>query len=116
IRVVSMPKNAMPAQQTAHFSFLFLRYLDDYFYQTIVRTQLAYETLPELGLVPTFERLPEHLRSRVEAILQDRLTPHINRLRELFLEQGMIQDIQVTDIHLPWQRLFEIGFTTKVVL
>lgn len=116
IAVVSMQRNITAFQLAAHLAFLFLRYLDDYCYQTLVRTQTAYEALPDLGLAPTFERLPDDLHSRVEAMIQDRMAPHINSLRELFLQRGLIQDIQVTNIHLPWQRLFEIGFDTKVTL
>ena len=116
IRVLSSQQNITPVQQAAHLAFLFLRYLDDYFYQTLVRTQTAYESLPDLGLAPTFERLPDNIVTRVETIIQNRLTPHISSLCELFLQRGLIRDIQVTHIHLPWQRLFEIGFNTKVLL
>ena len=116
IRTLMLQGNLTSDQQAAHLSFLFLRYLDDYFYQTLVRTQTAYESLPNLGLTPTFERLPEDLVAPVEAILQNRLAPHISSLRNLFLEHSPAQDIQVTHIHLPWQRLFEIGFDVKVTL
>jgi len=116
IRALMLRKNITPDQQTAHLTFLFLRYLDDYFYQTIVRTQTAYESLPALGLAPTFERLPNEMVARVEAIIQNRLEPHISGLCNLFLQNGLEQDIQITNIHLPWQRLFEIGFDVKVSL
>ncbi|HVN15516.1 MAG TPA: DUF4127 family protein [Anaerolineales bacterium] len=116
IRALMLRKNITPDQQTAHLTFLFLRYLDDYFYQTIVRTQTAYESLPALGLAPTFERLPNEMVARVEAIIQNRLEPHISGLCNLFLQNGLAQDIQITNIHLPWQRLFEIGFDVKVSL
>jgi Protein of unknown function (DUF4127) len=103
-------------QQAAHLAFLFLRFLDDYFYQAIVRTQVAYEDLPVLGLPPTFERLPGTFLPRVETNVRNRLEPYIGQLRDLFVQYGLARDVQVAHIHLPWQRLFEIGFTIKVEL
>ncbi len=116
IRTLMLQGNVTSDQQATHLTFLFLRYLDDYVYQTLVRTQTAYESLPNLGLTPTFERLPDDMVSPVEAILQNRLAPHISSLRDLFLQHGPARDIQVTHLHLPWQRLFEIGFDVKVTL
>jgi hypothetical protein len=103
-------------QRAAHLAFLFRRYLDDYFYQAVERTRLACEDLPNLGLAPTMERLPADKLEAVEGRLQARLEPAIKILRDQFARAGLVQDVCISNIHLPWQRLFEIDFDVQVEL
>jgi hypothetical protein len=116
IRILMLRNSITPQQQSAHVAFLFLRYLDDYIFQAIVRTQMAYQELPALGLSPTFERLNVESLAHIENNLQDRLAPYIRQLSNLFVQGGLAQDVQATHIYLPWQRLFEIGCEVKVEL
>jgi hypothetical protein len=58
LRLLMLRGDPTPGQQAAHLAFLFRRYLDDYLYQAVERTRLAWEDLPALGLAPTQERLP----------------------------------------------------------
>lgn len=103
-------------QRAAHLEFLFLRFLDDDLYQAQVRSRCLFEDLPALGIAPTMERLPDGQAAAVE----DRVRKHLSRaaaeLRELFIGSGAVRDVRVSHIHLPWQRLFEVGFDVQVVL
>jgi hypothetical protein len=103
-------------QQAAQVAFLFRRYLDDYYYQAVERTHLVYEDLPALGLAPSMERLPEAWLAVVEERLQRRLSAAGGELRNLFVQAGLARDVRVDNIHLPWQRLFEVGFDVHLEL
>ena len=46
----------------------------------------------------------------------ERLEKQANRLEEIFQKSGMVKSVRISNIHLPWQRLFEIGFDVKVEL
>jgi hypothetical protein len=107
-----LPAPALRAQ----VAFLFRRYLDDYFYQAVERTHLIYEDLPALGLAPTMERLPADKLEAVEARLQARLSAAAGELRDRFVQAGLVRDVHIRNIALPWQRLFEIGFDIQVEL
>jgi hypothetical protein len=103
-------------QQAAHLAFLFRRCLDDYYYQAVERTHLVYEDLPALGLAPSMERLPEGKLTAVEERLQRRLSAAAGELRDLFVRAGLVRDVRADNIHLPWQRLFEVGFDVHLEL
>ena len=105
-----------PAQQAAHATFLIRRYLDDYFYQAVERTHLVYEDLPALGLAPSLERLPPDKLEAVEARLRARLSAAAGELRDCFVQAGLIRNVSISNIHLPWQRLFEAAFDVQVEL
>jgi hypothetical protein len=116
LRLLMLRRNPTSAQAAAHFAFLFRRYLDDYFFQAVERTHLVYADLPALGLAPTMERLPADKLAAVEARLQARLSTAAAELRDVFVQAGLVRDVQIGNIHLPWQRLFEIGFDIDVEL
>ncbi len=105
-----------PQQQAAHVAFLFRRYLDDYFYQALERTLLVYEDLPAFGLAPTMERLPADKLEAVEARLRARLSAAAGELRDRFVHAGLVRDVLISNIALPWQRLFEACFDVQVEL
>jgi hypothetical protein len=114
LRLLSRKNGDDPAQTRAHYEFLFLRYLDDYFYQTLQRSQCMLEDLPALGLMPTMERLPSPEVVKVEKHVQERLMIAAGELERLFISAGVVKAVKVEHIHLPWQRLFEVGFDVKI--
>jgi hypothetical protein len=116
LRLLMLQHDPAPTQTAAQTAFLFRRYLDDYYYQAVERTQLMYEDLPALGLAPSMERLPADKLEAVEARLRTRLTAAAGELRDCFVKAGLVRDISISNIHLPWQRLFEIGFDVQVEL
>jgi hypothetical protein len=116
LRLLMLRGKPTPEQQAAHVAFLFRRFLDDYFYQAVERTALVYEDLPALGLAPTMERLPADKLAVVESRLCARLSAAAETLRGLFVQAGLARDVRLSRVHLPWQRLFEIGFDLQVEL
>jgi hypothetical protein len=52
----------------------------------------------------------------VESRVRDHLSRAAAELRDLFVGSGLVRDVRVSHIHLPWQRLFEVGFDVEVVL
>ncbi len=62
------------------------------------------------------ERLPADKLEAVEARLRTRLTAAAGELRDCFVQAGLVRDVRISNIHLPWQRLFEVGFDIQVEL
>lgn len=116
LHLLMLRGNPTPKQTAAQQTFLFRRYLDDYFYQAVARTQLIYEDLPALGLAPTMERLPTDKLEAVEARLRIRLSAAAVELRDQFVQAGLVREVDISNISLPWQRPFEVGFDIQVEL
>ncbi len=116
LRILSLRGGNPDEQEQAHLEFLFLRFLDDFYYQARERTRVMLEDLPVLGLTPTQERLPSRLQVEVETRLRRRLENAVRELKQLFVQTGCVSNVQVSNIRLPWQRLFEVGLDVKVQL
>ena len=116
IRVVALRGEVTREQLAAHLEFLFIRFLDDDLYQAHERTRCMVEDLPALGLSPSMERLPDDKAAAIEASLGAHLSRAAADLRDLFVASGLVRDVHFSHIHLPWQRLFEVGFEVKVEL
>ncbi|HEY5078904.1 MAG TPA: DUF4127 family protein, partial [Opitutaceae bacterium] len=116
IRVLALRAGPTREQRAAHAEFLFLRFLDDDRYQGRERTRCMVEDLPAMGLVPTMERLPEEKAALIEGRLGANLARSAAELRDLFAGSGLVRDVRVSHIHLPWRRLFEVGFDVRVDL
>jgi hypothetical protein len=116
LRILSKKCGEDPDQLRAHYEFLFLRYLDDNFYQALERTKCMTYDLPALGLKETMELLPAERVGVVEERLSQRLLQSAQQLEKLFIDAGVVKSVRVSNIHLPWQRLFEVGFDVHVEL
>jgi hypothetical protein len=116
LHLLMLRQGPAPERVAAHLAFLFRRYLDDYFYQAVERTQLLYDDLPALGLAPSMERIPADKLEQVEQRLKVRLSAAAGQLRDCFVQAGLVKDVHISNIALPWQRLFEIGFDIQVEL
>jgi hypothetical protein len=112
---LAVQNGADPGRIQAHLEFLFLRFLDDYFYQARERSLAFLEDLPSLGLPVNGEHLedPEQA-ARLDAAIQARLERAAAELGKTFLRSGKVRRVQVENIRLPWQRLFEVGFDVQV--
>jgi hypothetical protein len=107
----------IPAQQKAHLEFLFLRFLDDYCYQALERSLTMLEDLPAHGLLPSEERLPDgEIAGEIGKKVAGRLENQARALEKTFQAAGLVKTVNISNIYLPWQRLFEIGFDVKVEL
>ncbi len=117
IRLAALRATPSPAQTAAHLEFLFLRFLDDYAYQAIERTRCMVEDLPGLGIAPGLARLPDgEAAARIQAGVSARLLRQAGELEKQFVASGGVKSVTLTEIHLPWQRLFEVGCRVKVDL
>ena len=114
IRAIALRDGATRAQFAAHLEFLFLRFVDDHLYQACERTRCMLEDLPALGLAPTMERLPDDQAPLVTARVASQLTAAAVALRNIFVSSGPVRDVRLSRIHLPWQRLFEVGVDVTV--
>jgi hypothetical protein len=115
IYTLALKNGLSPEQRQAHLEFLFLRFLDDYCYQALERSLSMLEDLPAHGMLPTEERLPDGEIARdIAAKVTLRLEKQARLLEELFQASGLLKAVRISDIYLPWQRLFEIGCTIKV--
>jgi hypothetical protein len=114
--VLALRTVVTPDQLAAHLEFLFLRFLDDDLYQARERTRCMVEDLPALGIAPTMDRLPDETVAVIEDRVRARLSRAAADLRDLFVRSGLVSDVCVSHIHLPWRRLFEVGFDVQVKL
>jgi hypothetical protein len=116
IRVCALRAEATRDQKCAQLEFLFLRFLDDDLYQAHERTRCMVEDLPAADISPNMERLPGDRAAAIEAGVRAHLSRAAVGLRELFVASGLVRDVRVSRIYLPWQRLFEVGFDVEVEL
>ncbi len=116
LRLLSIRAGNPAEQRQAHLEFLFLRFLDDFCFQACERTRTMLEDLPALGIPPSQERLPDRHQAGVEERLHRRLEKAAGELEQVFIRSGCVKNVRVSHIHLPWQRLFEVGFDVQVLL
>jgi hypothetical protein len=117
IRHIQRLRGASAAALAAHLKFLFLRFIDDLLYQGPIRTQVAVEVLPSLGVEPRVTDLGE-LAPQVEAEVGERLSRAADTLaQEHFVGRTVsagdrclvVRRLGIRDVFLPWHRLFEVG-------
>jgi hypothetical protein len=60
------------------------------------------------------ERLPADRAAAVEERVRTSLSRAAAGLRDLFVESGLVREVRVNHIHLPWGRLFEVGCEVEV--
>src|ERR1017187_3653200 len=116
IRAIALRAGPTREQRAAHLEFLFLRFLDDDLYQGRERTRCMVEDLPAAGISPTMERLPDGAAAGSEGRVEAHLCGAAAGLRNLFVSSRLVRDVRVDHVHLPWRRLFEVGFDVQVEL
>ena len=117
IHVVTLHADKTERQLQAQFELLFIHLLDDFIYQARERTLCMVEDLPTLGLSPSNTScLDSKHAAIIESCVRQRLTQALAEVRKPFIQSGIIREVQVTNIHLPWHRLFEVGFDVQVEL
>lgn len=100
----------------AHVRFLFLRLVEDDLFMARLRSQIAVEELPALGLPITLGSVGEHAEI-VRAIVERKVHAAALKLaQERFIGQRVqagdtaivLESLTLTDIDLPWGRLFDL--------
>jgi len=117
LRLASLKYSDDRKSTQAHLEFLFLRWLDDYYYQARVRTSTMIQDLPELGIQPGMERIEDSGKfTEIEKRLRLQLQLAAKELGQIFIRSKVIDRVEVRNIYLPWQRLFEVGFDVEIDL
>jgi hypothetical protein len=124
VRAITRRKEQAMDIVAAHLGLLAIHLLDDYAFQTVVRSELLLDDLPALGLGPTFERLPERLLPEIEEVVRRRLAPHVEALGQklgaVSLANGPAQcrvtGLRIDPPRLPWKRVFEVTITPRIEL
>lgn len=116
IRHLQIRHGATPEALAAHARFLFLRLVEDYLFMAKVRSQIAVEELPVLGLPITLGHVGDHVET-VRTQVEQRLAPVAARLaQERFVGARLrggdtritLQAVILGNIELPWGRLFDL--------
>lgn len=89
----------------AHYDFLVERYLEDVGYCSVIRGSTTVNELPSMGM--SYFDVKEQ-RGVVARMVQDKL----NRFKDEYLT-AIAKDIEVTDVYMPWSRMFEVGISAK---
>lgn len=120
-------KDADPATKRsaaqAHLEFLLSRFIEDWGYQAVVRTQLSRGGLQQHGINPwqlgeAWPKAQELVARELERFAKE----HFGDVSKLELtwygeRLGVVPKGWVLDgVYLPWRRMFEVGFDLRLVL
>lgn len=116
IRHLQTLHGATPEAIAAHACFLFLRLVEDDLFMARLRTQIAVEDLPALGLPITLGNVGEHAET-VRALVEHKLSEAAAQLaQDRFIGQQvqagdaaiLLEALTLTNVELPWGRLFDL--------
>lgn len=105
----------------AHVRFLFLRLVEDDLFMARLRTQIAVEDLPALGLPITLGSVGAHAET-VRALVERKLSAAATQLAQArFVGQRVragdtalvLESLALTDVELPWGRLFDLTMNVE---
>lgn len=87
--------------------FFYLRLVEDWGYQAIVRSDVTNNLLPRLSL--TARDLGDQVEEVTLAVQQK-----LEAFKEKYLKNLPEGDLSLTNVHLPWNRMFEVGFDLTI--
>ncbi|WP_217561071.1 DUF4127 family protein [Paenibacillus sp. GbtcB18] len=96
------------AQERSSRAFYFYRLVEDWGYQALVRKDVKANVLPAFG-AGYFELAGK--QPEIEAVIAEKLRSFASE-RLAGLTSGQIR---LTNVHLPWNRMFEVGFDLDLV-
>lgn len=114
-------KKRIPNSEKKHSEFLFERFMDDYFYQSIVKPPL-HTVLQEQNvryLLPDemYEKMNSLIREKLHSLGKTFFKEHFygHQLAQPY-HKYHLSSIDKENIHLPWKRIFEISldYTLKL--
>jgi hypothetical protein len=119
-RVAHLKRGGNREALRAHAAHLFLRFLDDYAYQAVARTEAMLIDLPALGIAPMMTELPHDVEA-VQARVAERIQEQAGILEKVFrgitllgVPTPAIAGVAISGIDLPWRRLFEVKMEVDV--
>ncbi|MDF2715718.1 MAG: hypothetical protein K0R28_2643 [Paenibacillus sp.] len=86
-------------------AYYYFRLIEDWGYQAIVRKDVIHNELPKLGA--SYYELT-HVQAEVYAVIREKL----ERFFAQYVQEGCPGRVRIEDVHLPWSRMFEVGFET----
>ncbi|EGG32824.1 DUF4127 family protein [Paenibacillus sp. HGF5] len=98
------PQETIAVWRERSKSFMLRRLIEDWGYQTVVRSEVIAEVLPELDVTPM------DLGSRGDE-LRGVIKEGLNEFCSTYLMGMTGGKPQVADVKLPWHRMFEVDFT-----
>jgi len=115
IRILALRNGAPAIRRPRCLSFFSSAFLDDDLYQA------RENPVPARGPSGAGHRPHNGAAARRSGRgIEDGVRAHLTRaaagLRDLFVAPGLVRDVHVRNIHLPWRRLFEVGFDVEVEL
>lgn len=103
-------------RDAAHFQFLLLRFVEDWLYQVVVRTELRARVKNQFDLGPELPAAEAYVRGRMAELTQafmNRCVLH----RDIPGQPGRrIRRWELRNVRLPWNRAFEIGCEVYVAI
>jgi hypothetical protein len=96
-------KNEWENVRNKSYQFYASRVIEDWGYQSIVRQKVVEEILPRFS-ADYFDL--NHAQQEIENYIQNYLT-------EFIVNDLNWTDLEITQLHLPWNRMFEVGFTVN---
>jgi hypothetical protein len=84
-------------------AFYFARLIEDWGYQALIRKEVTLNVLPALGLQHNQLASQE---DKICSIIEQKL----NEFKYMYLRDLTPDDIKISNVHLPWHRMFEVGF------
>jgi hypothetical protein len=96
-----------PEHEQKSRNFFYSRLVEDWGYQSVVRKHVSYQILPRFDLTPRYlkDQVPQ-ITKLIEERLIEFVQTHLANLPE--------GRLKLEDIHLPWRRMFEVGFTVRL--
>ncbi|GAA3405796.1 DUF4127 family protein [Paenibacillus hodogayensis] len=86
-------------------AYYYFRLIEDWGYQAIVRKDVIHNELPRLGA--SYYELT-HVQDDVYAVICGKLEQFFAQ----YVQKGCPGRVRIEDVHLPWSRMFEVGFET----
>jgi hypothetical protein len=106
LRLLALQRGPTPDEDRAHIALLLTRYLDDWAYQSVVRTTAGVQ-----ALVDRFGITYDDLREQ-EAAVAATVTDELRALHERYLAPHVAcrldAPLVIGPVRFPWHRLFEI--------
>ncbi|WP_028550182.1 DUF4127 family protein [Paenibacillus sp. UNC451MF] len=84
-------------------AYYYFRLIEDWGYQALVREDVIHHVLPKLGA--SYYEL-KHVQTQVYESIQTKLVQFIAD----YLQEGSPYRFRIENVHLPWSRMFEVGF------
>ncbi|RKN75981.1 DUF4127 family protein [Paenibacillus ginsengarvi] len=88
-------------------AYYYFRLIEDWGYQAIVRKDVIHNELPKLGA--SYYEL-NHVKDEVYAVIRGKLEQFFAE----YVQAGCPGQVRIEDVHLPWSRMFEVGFEVRL--